>query len=195
MRHAILAVALAFSCSHSKDSDDKEPGSQPVKPSDPAGPGVPPGGIVEQQQYMVFHNLKRCWHRVADVKWSPKLADGAKAHAAKCTLAKDPVISGKIGENIAFGKGLGQIKAQDNWYMEFIFFPYGQKDGSDKTDHFSQIVWRETAEIGCASAKCGDQNYYVCRYSPVGNVKGKYDNNVYSIDPNFMKCTGMPRGQ
>jgi|GEM_PF-3423743 len=193
MFRMILIAMLAISCGKHKDQEEPGRQPQPGRPSDPGGPGIPPSDIVEQQQYMVFHNLKRCWHRVADVKWSPQLAAGAKAHAARCTLAKDPSIAGKLGENIAHGKGLGQIKAQDNWYLPFIFFPYGQKNGSKETAEFSQIVWRETSEIGCASAKCGDENYYVCRYSPAGNVAGKYDTNVYSLDAGFMKCTGMPR--
>lgn len=188
MRYLLLSFALLLSCSHSKD--------QEADPAEKAPDSVvtPPGGIVEQQQYMVFHNLKRCWHRVGDVTWSQKLADGARAHAARCSLVKDKSIVGRLGENIAFGKNLGQIKAQDNWYLQFIFFPYGQKDGTEKTNDFSQMVWKETTEIGCSSARCGDQNYYVCRYSALGNLPGKYDVNVSSIDPGFMKCTGMPRG-
>jgi hypothetical protein len=194
MRRLVFAALLAVSCSHKSD-DDKEGQTVPTAPSGPTSPANPgaPGGIVEREQYMVFHNLKRCWHRVGDIKWSERLADGARAHAAKCTLKKDPAIFGSLGENIAHGKVLGQIKAQDNWYLPFIYYPYGDKNGTPATAEFSQIVWRETVELGCGSAKCGDENYYVCRYSPAGNVAGKYDTNVYSLDPGFMKCTGMPR--
>lgn len=45
--------------------------------------------------------------------------------------------------------------------------------------HFSQVVWKETKElgVGIAESKCG--LYYICcNYYPAGNVEGKYKENV-----------------
>ncbi len=52
---------------------------------------------------------------------------------------------------------------------------------SDKTGHFTQIVWKSTKKVGCA--RCGGkgskwyETYVVCDYSPSGNIVG--DNNIY----------------
>jgi hypothetical protein len=149
---------------------------------------------------MVFHNLKRCWHAAGDVQWDEALAATAKAHAQKCTLAKD--LSNLLyAENIAFGEGFGQIKAQDAWYMQFLSFPYGLKDGTATTKEFSNIVWKETTKLGCGSASCGSKSYCVCRYSAKGNVQGQYDKNVFALKPDFAtsigfhKIKGLLRGE
>jgi len=204
MYKVILALSLALtSCGGQKKETKPQP--LPTPPADggagqpqpmppiPTPPGGGQGDIVEKQQYLVFHNLKRCWHAVGDIQWDDTVAASAKAHAQKCTLAKDP-LNVLYGENIAFGEGLGQIKAQDDWYMQFLYFPYGQKEGSDTTQEFSNIVWKETSKIGCGSAQCGSKSYYVCRYSAKGNIAGQYDKNVFMLKSDFGTCTGMPRG-
>jgi hypothetical protein len=66
---------------------------------------------------------------------------------------------------------------------------YGQDDPDmsnfHKWGHFSQIVWRNTKEVGCATVQCGTlQNtggnvrpfFTVCNYSPPGNFGGQYTN-------------------
>ena len=39
--------------------------------------------------------------------------------------------------------------------------------------HYTQIVWRSTVEVGCAVARSGLHEVWVCRYSPPGNVVGQ----------------------
>jgi len=64
---------------------------------------------------------------------------------------------------------------------------YGQ-DNPDMSNfhnwgHFSQIVWRNTREVGCATVQCatlqntggGIRPYFtVCNYAPPGNFGGQY---------------------
>ena len=38
--------------------------------------------------------------------------------------------------------------------------------------HYTQIVWPNTTEIGCAVAAGSDTDYLVCRYAPTGNKDG-----------------------
>lgn len=168
-----------------------KPGTPPIsRPGDP-GPGFPPN-IVEKQQFMIFHNLKRCWHNVPDIAWDDTLAARASAHAAKCTLKPESGRSGD-GESVTFGVGLDLIKALDNWYLQGIFFPYGAANAPDNMREYAQMLWASSRSLGCAAAKCGNQNYYVCRYSPAGNTKGEAAKNVFKLKPDFATCTGLPR--
>jgi hypothetical protein len=45
--------------------------------------------------------------------------------------------------------------------------------------HFSQVVWRDSKELGVAFAKSRNGTIYVvANYSPPGNVTGRYAENV-----------------
>ena len=43
--------------------------------------------------------------------------------------------------------------------------------------HYTQIIWPETQEVGCATALNASHEVLVCRYWPAGNVIG------YRLDP------------
>lgn len=70
-------------------------------------------------------------------------------------------------------------KATQLWYNEKEEY---LKEGSPKIGggnfemygHYTQMVWRGTKKVGCASyAKVGTNNYFTtCKYSPAGNVMG-----------------------
>lgn len=38
--------------------------------------------------------------------------------------------------------------------------------------HYTQIIWPDTQEVGCATAKSATFDYLVCRYWPAGNRAG-----------------------
>jgi pathogenesis-related protein 1 len=38
--------------------------------------------------------------------------------------------------------------------------------------HYTQIVWRDTKQVGCAVARGGNREVWVCEYSPRGNHFG-----------------------
>ena len=48
--------------------------------------------------------------------------------------------------------------------------------------HFTQVVWKASTQVGCAEAQCsgifaasfGLAKYFVCEYSPQGNVIGEF---------------------
>lgn len=39
--------------------------------------------------------------------------------------------------------------------------------------HFTQLIWRETKQVGCGVATRRNGEYWVCYYSPPGNVIGE----------------------
>lgn len=69
--------------------------------------------------------------------------------------------------------------------------PYGAASPNmnqfDYWGHFSQIVWKGTTHVGCATVMChglgnidssSSLPFTVCNYSPPGNYAGEYGSNV-----------------
>ena len=184
-----LILFLLVGCSTEKEdvpetttTTRNNPTPAPQPPSNiPTGQG----DVVEVQQFMVFHNLKRCWHDAPRVKWSEALAQAAKTHASRCALDKF-----EAQDSIAFGESLGQIKAQDDWYMEFLSYPWNGSTFEDsKVGNFARMVWQDTREIGCAHVKCGSKDVYYCKYAPRANPQAALGK-VKFLKQDFMKCTG-----
>ena len=52
-------------------------------------------------------------------------------------------------------------------------FPDVSKSGDwSRVGHYTQMVWPETRQVGCAVASNETHDYLVCRYLPAGNVIG-----------------------
>jgi uncharacterized protein YkwD len=130
------------------------------------------------------HNSERAAVGVPPLVWSDKLANDAKTWAEHlATLgdinqqnAHDPNRNGE-GENVHLGNPAyraitsveemfrGWVSEKDNYHGE----PTGQ------TLHYTQMVGRDTKEVGCAIASPsgnGKWDVLVCRYSPAGNSGG-----------------------
>jgi hypothetical protein len=178
---------MGCSDEHEQNHSDL-PGGVPAGDNSSGGSNYPdsPGGgnIAEVQQFMIFHNLKRCWHDAPRLKWNAALAQAAKEAASQCSFKRM-----EASDSIAFGESLGQIKAQDDWYMEFLSYPYGKSEYPDSVGNFARMVWQDTTDFGCAHVVCGSKDVYYCRYAPPANpvnAAGK----VKFLKSDFMKCNG-----
>jgi uncharacterized protein YkwD len=134
---------------------------------------------AEQQALLSLHNSYRAQHCVPAVTWSAELAASAQKWAENCWIGHDSK-RGHIGENIAWGGERTASSAVDAWYREVDVYNYAKPGFASSTAHFTQMVWKETKQIGCGVAKCylGTVRLWVCRYGPTGNWAGKYPQNV-----------------
>ena len=72
----------------------------------------------------------------------------------------------------------------NKWYSEIEYYDYDNVDkGKIMAGHFTQVVWKNTKQIGCAIAfgpwKDFSQSSYIgCNDLPAGNVLGQYAKNV-----------------
>lgn len=143
------------------------------------------------------HNRVRAKHGLQPLKWSDKLAEYSQQwadHLGNGNSCKMYHRSGspKHGENlyissaVIWTEGNREVSRERNrvtiknvvkaWADEEQWYNYktnscqpGQQCG-----HYTQIVWRETTEVGCAVKYCGDQSQnWVCSYNPPGNYTGK----------------------
>ncbi|RXY91726.1 CAP domain-containing protein, partial [Klebsiella pneumoniae] len=63
---------------------------------------------------------------------------------------------------------------EERRYFRTAVFPDISLTGNWKdAGHYSQIVWRETREVGCAIETGNGMDVLVCRYFPAGNVIGQ----------------------
>ena len=149
-------------------------------PAAPAPPKAPAAGDADV--LLAEHNRYRAQHCAEPLAWSPALAASAQAwadhlHAAGCAFAHSET---PHGENLAAGTS-GALTANDvvtMWYREVSAYDFRRGDFAMETGHFTQLVWRGTARLGCGKATCRRMDIWVCQYDPPGNVQGRFAANV-----------------
>lgn len=180
------------------------PTSTPVyqapAPSSPApmpSSSAPAAPNSYAQMVVDHHNLHRANHSVPDLQWDESLASCAATIAASCVYAHNvDVDGGGYGQNIAAGVPGNNVSAviTNLFYNgeEPLYTGYGQPDPDmsqfEAWGHFSQIVWKATTTVGCATQYCpgglgntggGVSPYFtVCNYKGPGNYAGEYGDNV-----------------
>jgi uncharacterized protein YkwD len=163
------------------------PGSRGPTRGDRAGRGSAPAaesqGISSEAQRLVdAHNRVRAKHCAKPLAWSAKLAQVAQqwANALRdkgCVFGHS---GGSYGENLAAGTS-GTLDAEDvvkMWYDEVSQYRFPNGGFSSQTGHFTQVVWRGTARVGCGRSQCNGMDIWVCEYDPAGNWQGQYRENV-----------------
>lgn len=121
------------------------------------------------------------------LKWEACMQAGAEAHASKCRYAHASRSErGGAGENLYANSTPGRVTAEQvaaTWASERYIYEYPSGGCSGKAcGHYTQMVWRDTRNLGCAVQVCNSGNpfptsgpweYWVCRYDPAGNSGGE----------------------
>lgn len=123
--------------------------------------------------------------------WNQELANFAQSHADACVFAhsnstnRTNTFGEWVGENIAANTGTGYdpYTIVDLWASEAIDYDYNTNTCANgkQCGHYTQIVWRDTTELGCAKAVCPtlgnttftNAEFWVCEYLPGGNYIGQ----------------------
>ena len=69
--------------------------------------------------------------------------------------------------------------AVNQWYSEYKYYNYSNPGFSQKTGHFTQVVWKSSNKIGFGIAKNGSRTVVVADYYPAGNVFSQFPKNVF----------------
>jgi len=140
----------------------------------------------EANELVQYHNKVRTEVGVGPINWSPTLAKFAQQWADEVarTGKLDHRPESQYGENMAWGSGgkYGVLTGAEGWYNEIQFYtpgtPIPNNFPSFKAGHYTQMVWKDTTEIGAGKAviQKGDWKgglVIVCNYNPPGNSTGK----------------------
>ncbi|MEM1255693.1 MAG: CAP domain-containing protein [Cyanobacteria bacterium P01_H01_bin.21] len=142
-------------------------------------------------QILSVHNDLRQQVGVDDLRWSTTLATSAQAWAdtliAQNLIGHSPAASqgnaDDIGENITQyqtttgGAYRTPAQAVQGWVNEAQDYDYetNRCTAGKECGHYTQMVWANTTEVGCAVARNANETreVWVCHYDPVGNFTGQ----------------------
>jgi hypothetical protein len=98
-----------------------------------------------------IHNIYRDQHCVPPASRSADLQREAQDWANRCTFSHSGVAN--RGENLYWGPAGTNLDsnwaAVRWWYNEINQYNFGNPGFSQKTGHFTQVIWRDSALIGC----------------------------------------------
>jgi pathogenesis-related protein 1 len=150
---------------------------------------LPPKIVTQSISHAIFSNdshtmlkennkIRASLYAGRPLNWSQDLANNAQNHAN--ALARSNTFrhsNTRNGENLFATSGKsGYVSALKAWY--------GEKDNynlatntckpSKVCGHYTQIVWKDSKEVGCGQAKSASWGTItVCQYSPAGNYRGQ----------------------
>ena len=105
------------------------------------------------------------------LKWSTTIANSAQAYANKLIAISGCVIQHGYqgdsygGENLAANYGSGATAPTP----DSVLTRWTENEASSVGGHFTQVIWRGTRYVGCATASKSGCFIQVCRYIAPGN--------------------------
>ena len=147
---------------------------------------IPLGPSDIANRLLAAHNGERAKVGVPPLQWDANLAVAAASYgpalASLGRLQHSPRAN-RPGQRENLWRGTrGAFSPEQmvaNWveekaYFQAGLFPYVSSTGNwSDVAHYTQIIWRSTTRVGCATHASGNTEYLICRYSPPGNTDGK----------------------
>ncbi|GAA5991891.1 hypothetical protein JCM10908_002257 [Rhodotorula pacifica] len=110
---------------------------------------------------LAAHNDFRATHHADALVWNTTLQAAAQKWADHCEWEHSGGKVGPYGENLFAVAPIKQTTPLDSkggiksWNDEEKMYDYNKPTGySHETGHFTQVVWKETKQLGCAWARC-----------------------------------------
>ncbi|AEI64082.1 CAP domain-containing protein [Myxococcus fulvus] len=163
----------------------------------PAKPKAPPRAALPDardfaRDMVAAHNLARSRAQPAPkpplppLAWSSAAQRKAASWAKACKFEHNPD-RGDFGENLAAATPGAWTTSQvvKSWADEAADYDYRRNtcEKGKVCGHYTQVVWRKTASVGCATVMCNKNSpfgaqfptwqLWVCNYAPPGNWVGQ----------------------
>lgn len=170
---------------------------KPVKPIIRSMRQRTPSPILKKSGYSDFeidclraHNEYRSKHGVANLRLNKKLCKFAEEWA-KIIATRGNLVhrtNSPYGENIFCASSsntnliVGGREPVENWYSEISYHPFGKEPSTLKSGHFTQVIWKDSKELGVGQARNrSGQVFVVANYDPPGNFIGSFTENVQAL--------------
>lgn len=136
---------------------------------------------------LAAHNQERAAIGVPPLAWDDRLAGEARGWANQLAASgrfehsADTPGQEPEGENLWAGtpRSFSPEAMVKLWVAEKSdyrpgVFPNNSKSGDvENVGHYTQLIWRGSGAVGCATAVGKSEEVLVCRYSSAGNVYGE----------------------
>ncbi|KAE8715702.1 STS14 protein [Hibiscus syriacus] len=169
MANALLALLLVLAICHNTAQEAAAAAAAAALPS-------------AAREFLEAHNQARAAVGVGPLKWSEQLANASslltryQRNKMGCQFAN--LTDHKFGANQIWGSG-GPVTprvAVDTWVKEKDYYDYATNScaPNHKCGVYTQVVWKNSSDLGCAQATCKDQtSLTICFYNPPGNYVGE----------------------
>ena len=178
MRRPLCLLLLAVSaCSTQSPGPALEEVEQPV-PFHLAG---------LQTTLLDLHNRERAAVGARPLVWDARLAAAAAAYGPELARHERLVhsaASARPGQGENLWKGTHAAYAVETMFAGWAnekrlfrpgLFPKVSTTGKwPDVGHYTQVIWHATERVGCAVHQTPAWDYLICRYTPPGNVVGRY---------------------
>uniref|UniRef100_H3AC98 GLI pathosis related 2 n=1 Tax=Latimeria chalumnae TaxID=7897 RepID=H3AC98_LATCH len=147
------------------------------------------GGKLDQfeMEFLEAHNTYRKQHGAPPLQFSRDLCKSAQKWA-DYLLSINSLEHSKSnnGENLFYRynsrvQDISGKEAVDSWYNEIKDYDFKNPGFKGNTGHFTQVVWKDTKEVGVGKATNGKGLFFIVgQYSPAGNMTnaGYFERNV-----------------
>ncbi len=138
------------------------------------------------QRLLAAHNDERIHVGAQPLEWSDTLARDAKLwadHLARRGVMEHASYEArkKAGENLWMGSAgyysaetmIGGFVSEKRNFRPGKFPNVSSTGNWQDVAHYTQLIWHDTREVGCAVSRGRDNDFLVCRYFPVGNWIGQ----------------------
>ncbi|CEF66858.1 CAP domain-containing protein [Strongyloides ratti] len=134
-----------------------------------------------RKYYLQETNKYRVLHQVPQVVVNATIQKGAQdwANYLANTVKGLKHSSSGFGENLAYASSSIAKNAVKMWYDEVQYYDFSKQGFTSKTGHFTQLVWKNSKQVGFGITEKNGIVYVVCRYSPPGNYLGQFEKNVF----------------
>ena len=142
------------------------------------------------EEILNSHNELRLKHNSPPLILSPNLSTLAQKKVEEMAKKEIKNYKNEINKN---NYGINYFISKNNctgdevtsfWYEGINKYNFKNKENKNKNDEkinsFTQLIWKNTKEVGFGYSNDDKGNFYVVAYYfPCGNIKGEYKNNVF----------------
>lgn len=138
------------------------------------------------ERLLAAHNAERLRLGLKPLVWSARLADHAKTWSqalAVSDMMEHSVAAANAneGENLWFGtrddytpeEMIGFFIAEGKLFKPGRVPDISTTGRWEDVGHYTQLIWQDTREVGCALTSNPRRDVLVCRYAPAGNITGQ----------------------